>query len=35
MTLEIVNIISDALSFAVAHCFVDGQPRFRFRERVR
>ena len=31
MTLEIVNVISDALSFAVAHCFVDG----RFRERVR
>ena len=35
MTLEIVNVISDALSFAVSHYFVDGQPRFRFRERVR
>ena len=28
MTLEIVNVISDALFFAVAHCFEGGQPRF-------
>ena len=28
MTLEIVNVISGELFFAVAHCFEGGQLRF-------